>query len=92
MHRGDEVFITKTGKYYHYMDDDCPTTSSILKGKKAARKIKEEEAKALGLTLCRHCAKEYAEDMRERKGCGAAALVFIGIGLSGLGIFNLIIL
>ncbi|MBM6618752.1 hypothetical protein [Bacillus suaedaesalsae] len=33
MHRGDEVFITKSGKYYHYFDDDCPTTSSILKGK-----------------------------------------------------------
>ncbi|WP_153729993.1 hypothetical protein [Salinibacillus xinjiangensis] len=79
MHQGDEVFVTKLGKYYHYMDDDCPTTSSILKGKKQAQKIKEEEAKARGLTLCKHCAKEYAEDLKERQGCGAATIFFLGV-------------
>lgn len=94
MHRGDEVFITKSGKYYHYFDDDCPTSSSILKGKKQAQRIKEEEAKAKGYTLCRHCAKEYTEDLRERglrrnangqierQGCGAAILLFgVGAGI-----------
>lgn len=92
MHRGEDVFITKSGKYYHYMDDDCPTTSSILKGKKQAQRVKEGEAKQKGYTLCRHCAKEYAEDLRERGyrrnangeieriGCGAAIL-FFGLGV-----------
>ncbi|WP_182102728.1 hypothetical protein [Niallia taxi] len=91
MHRGDEVFITKSGKYYHYFDDDCPTSSSILKGKRQAQRIKEDEAKARGYSLCRHCAKEYNEDLRERglrrnangeierAGCGAAILLF-GLG------------
>jgi hypothetical protein len=79
MHQGDEVFVTKTGKYYHYFDDDCPTTSSILKGKKQAQKIKETEAIEKGYTLCRHCSKEYAEDLAERKGCSSAAILFLSI-------------
>ncbi|MFC4558966.1 hypothetical protein ACFO3D_12260 [Virgibacillus kekensis] len=57
-----------------------------MKGKKEARKVKKEEAKAMGLTLCKHCAKEYAEDMRERQGCGTAVALFIGVGLSGFTI------
>ncbi|GAA0482019.1 hypothetical protein GCM10008986_03520 [Salinibacillus aidingensis] len=87
MHHGDEVFITKSGKYYHYFDDDCPTTSSILKGKKQAKRVKEEDAKAMGLTLCKHCAKEYAEDKRERQGCGAAVLFLAAIGGTSLASF-----
>lgn len=70
MHKGDEVYITKMGKFYHYFDDDCPTTSRILKGRTLARKVKEVEAKRMGYTLCRHCSKEYAEDLAERRGCG----------------------
>lgn len=82
MHRGDELFVTKSGKYYHYMDDDCPITSSILKGKKQAQKIKESEAKEKGYILCRHCAKEYTEDLAERKGC--ASVLFVGIACGGI--------
>jgi hypothetical protein len=82
MHSGDNVYITRTGKYYHYNDDDCPTTARILKGNMAAEKILETEAKERGYTLCRHCAKEYAEDMAERKGCGMAAILFLTVGLS----------
>ncbi|HZG88120.1 hypothetical protein [Paenibacillus sp.] len=85
MHRGDEVYITRSGKYYHYFDDDCPTTSSILKGKVQATKIKEEEAKAKGYTLCRHCAKEYAEDLRERQGCTTAAILLLA-AVGGLAV------
>lgn len=81
MHTGDEVFITKTGKNYHYFDDDCPTTSRILKGRTTAQRIKETDAIAKGYTLCRHCAKEYKEDLAERKGCGTAALLFLGAGI-----------
>ncbi|WLD91616.1 hypothetical protein [Alkalihalobacillus sp. AL-G] len=80
MHEGDEVFITKSGKYYHYFDDDCPTTSRILKGGTAAEKIKEEEAKKRGYSLCKHCAKEYAEDSAERKGCAASIFLFLSAG------------
>ncbi|MCM3584985.1 hypothetical protein M3182_04390 [Mesobacillus maritimus] len=82
MHKGDKVLITKAGKYYHYMDDDCPTTSRILSGRTAATKILETEAKRRGYTLCRHCAKEYAEDLAERKGCGTAAILFLTAGIS----------
>lgn len=82
MHQGDEVFITKTGKYYHYFDDDCPTTSRILKGRTQAEKIKESEAIEKGYTLCRHCSKEYAEDLAERQGCGSAAIIFISVAAS----------
>jgi hypothetical protein len=84
LHQGDEVFITKTGKYYHYFDDDCPTTSRILKGKTQAQKIKETEAIEKGYSLCKHCSKEYAEDLAERKGCGSAAIIFIGIASSAV--------
>ncbi|WP_164669364.1 hypothetical protein [Virgibacillus doumboii] len=91
MHQGDEVFVTKSGKYYHYFDDDCPTSSSIMKGKKQAKRVKEEETKAMGLTLCRHCAKEYAEDMRERQGCGAAAAFFVGLGVASITLANVIL-
>jgi DNA mismatch repair ATPase MutS len=82
MHSGDEVYVTKTGKFYHYFDDDCPTTSRILKGKTAARRIKEAEAIQMGYTLCRHCSKEYKEDLAERKGCGTAAILLIAAGIS----------
>lgn len=88
MHRGDEVFVTKSGKYYHYMDDDCPTTASILKGKIQAQRIKEADAQAQGYTLCRHCAKEYAEDLAERKGC--ASIIFFGV-LSSVLVVKLMI-
>jgi hypothetical protein len=82
MHTGDEVYITRTGKYYHYFDDDCPTTSRILKGNMNATKILETEAIEKGYTLCRHCAKEYEEDMAERKGCGVAAVIFLAVGVT----------
>ncbi len=89
MHKGDEVYITRTGKFYHYFDDDCPTTARILKGKTPAQKIKEEEAINRGYTLCRHCSKEYAEDLAERQGCGTAALFFLVAGM-GAGFLLLI--
>lgn len=92
MHQGDEVYITRTGKFYHYFDDDCPTTARILKGKTSARKIKEEEANKMGYTLCRHCAKEYAEDLAERKGCGTAAIFLIGAGIGAISIVKFFIL
>jgi DNA mismatch repair ATPase MutS len=82
MHTGDEVYVTRTGKFYHHFDDDCPTTSRILKGKTSAKKVKEEEAIKMGYTLCKHCSKEYAEDLAERKGCGAAAFFFLTTGIS----------
>lgn len=91
MHQADEVFITKSGKYYHYFDDDCPTSSSILKGNKQAQKVKEEKAIQMGLTLCKHCAKEHEEDMRERQGCGAAAIFLIGLGILSWTLLNGII-
>ncbi|KGX89696.1 hypothetical protein [Pontibacillus marinus] len=91
MHHGDEVFITKSGKYYHYFDDDCPTSSSILKGKKDAQKVKEEEAKEMGLTLCKHCAKEYEEDMKERQGCAGASVLFIGAAVASVEFFAYVI-
>ncbi|MBM7602382.1 hypothetical protein JOC75_000352 [Metabacillus crassostreae] len=79
MHKGEEVFITKTGKFYHYIDDDCPTTSRILKGTTTAKTLKEEEALQQGYTLCKHCEKEYKADLADRKGCGSAAIMFIGV-------------
>jgi hypothetical protein len=81
MHSGDEVYITKTGKYYHYFDDDCPTTSRILKGKTHARTVKEEEAINMGYKLCKHCSKEYEKDLAERKGCMAAVFLFSIVGI-----------
>ncbi|MDM5283117.1 hypothetical protein [Peribacillus frigoritolerans] len=51
------------------------------KGRKKAFEVTEEEARAKGLTLCRTCAKEYAEDQRERgrlpNGQAVGCLVFI---------------
>ncbi|KAA9023909.1 MutS N-terminal domain-containing protein [Niallia endozanthoxylica] len=88
MHHGDEVYITRTGKYYHYFDDDCPTTARILKGTTAARKVKEEEAKRMGYTLCRHCSKEYAEDLAERQGCGGVAMLLLAAGIGASSIFK----
>lgn len=87
MHYGDKVFITRTGKTYHYKDDDCGVSSSIMKGKKAAIEITEEEAKAQGYRLCKACAKEYAEDLAERKamGCGCSLFLFVvgGAAIAG---------
>ena len=91
MHKGDEVYITRTGKFYHYFDDDCPTTSRILKGKTPARKIKEEEAIKRGYALCRHCAKEYAEDLAERRGCSTATIFFLATGIGASLIFKIFI-
>jgi DNA mismatch repair ATPase MutS len=91
MHQGDEVFITKSGKFYHYFDDDCPTTSRILRGTTQARKVKEEEAKQMGYTLCKHCAKEYAEDLRERQGCSSAAILFLGVGAVATYLLNTVL-
>ena len=84
MHRkGDKVFITKTGKTYHYKDDDCGVTSSILKGKRPAMEISEEEAIERGYKLCLSCAKEYREDLAERKAMGCST-VFILVPLTGI--------
>jgi hypothetical protein len=91
MHKGDEVYITRTGKFYHYFDDDCPTTARIIRGITPARKIKEEEAIKMGYTLCRHCSKEFAEDSAERQGCGTAAIFFIAAGISASSIFKIFI-
>lgn len=90
MHTGDEVYITRTGKYYHYFDDDCPTVSRIRRGTTAARIIKEEEAKQMGYTICSHCFKEYAEDLSERQGCGATAIFFLAAGIGASAIFNIL--
>jgi hypothetical protein len=94
MHKGEFVYITKTGRFYHYTDDDCPVYSSIKKGKKQAKRITETEAKAKGLTLCRHCKKEYAEDMRERgrlpNGQNIGCLVFIAPIVAAVGILHII--
>jgi len=67
VHRGPYVYVTKGSRTYHYTDDDCPVTSSILKGKKPFQRITEEQAQQMGLKLCRHCAKEYREDQVERQ-------------------------
>ena len=91
MHYGDEVYITRTGKYYHYFDDDCPTTSRILRGTTAARKVKEGDAKKMGYTLCRHCSKEYAEDLAERQGCGTATIFLLAAGIGASAIINIFI-
>lgn len=57
------VYITKSGRSYHYTDDfDCPTVSRIVKGKTAASRIPVEEALSKGLTLCSHCERERQED------------------------------
>jgi hypothetical protein len=88
MHKGDEVYVTKTGKYYHYFDDDCPTTSRILKGATIAKRIKEEEAIKMGYSLCKHCSKEYAEDLAERQGCGSAAIIFLSIGIGSISLIT----
>lgn len=85
MHYGDKVFITKSGKTYHYKDDDCSVSSSIMKGKKAATEITEEEAKAQGYRLCKACAKEYAEDLAERKAAGCSLFLFILAGGAIIG-------
>ena len=66
MHRGNKVYVLPGRKSFHYTDDDCPVTSSILKGKKTAIVITENEARTQGYKLCIHCRKEYQEDRRER--------------------------
>lgn len=45
MHKVDKVLITKTGKYYHYMDDDCPTTARILSGELLQRRFQQQKPK-----------------------------------------------
>lgn len=81
MYKGNNVFATKSGKTYHYMDDDCGVSSSIMKGRTQAEEIEESEAIERGLSLCRNCSKEYAEDRRERgglpSGSNVGCLVFI---------------
>ncbi|MEP9408609.1 hypothetical protein ABKP09_20020 [Peribacillus frigoritolerans] len=66
MHKGNLVYVLPGGKKYHYKDDDCSYSSSIMKGTKKAKQITEDEAKRRGLTLCKSCRKEYQEDLRER--------------------------
>lgn len=66
MHKGNHVYILPGGKRYHYKDDDCPQSSSIMNGNRSALSMTEDEAKRRGLTLCKSCRKEYLEDQRER--------------------------
>lgn len=61
MHRGAHVYAIGTSRKYHYTDDGCPQFSAIRRGQVADRRIKEVDARASGLTLCRHCANEYRE-------------------------------
>jgi hypothetical protein len=86
MHKGEEVYITKTGKYYHYLDDSCLVTARIGKGNMKCKKVLETEAVKLGYTLCRQCAKKMEETItaikEEKDEYVAAPLLFVNAGLS----------
>ncbi|RBW67693.1 hypothetical protein [Bacillus taeanensis] len=86
MHSGDEVYITKTGKYYHYLDDSCLITARIVKGNMKSKKVLETEAQRLGYTLCRQCAKNMKEDTtlveKQKDNSKTAPLLLMEAGLS----------
>lgn len=65
MHKGNKVFVLPSRPSYHYNDGDCPVTASILKRKKKADIVTEDQAKAAGLKLCIHCRREYEVDRIE---------------------------
>jgi hypothetical protein len=86
MHKGEKVYITKTGKYYHYLDESCLVTAKIVKGNMNSKIILETEAVKFGYTLCRQCAKKSKEEMpvldEQRDISKTAPLLLVEAGLS----------
>ncbi|SMO32726.1 hypothetical protein [Melghirimyces algeriensis] len=68
MHTGEYGWVTEHGETIHLKDDDCPVSSAIMKGDRKARQVHIETAREEGYQICRHCWKEFQEDLGELMG------------------------